>query len=145
VPRHTARLSLGAALVAIAFVLNVEPGGAHKPITSPYSYNDDIFPILRDRCGRCHVSGGVAPMSLMTHAAAVPLGESIRTDKSVVLKLAQINPLNIEVIAPAELFGTVRVGSTGSVNLAPFFPGTYAAKVVVVKQLMNTTWLILNI
>jgi hypothetical protein len=77
---HTARLSLAAALVAIALVLNVEPGGAHKPITSPYSYNDDIFPILRDRCGRCHVSGGVAPMSLMTHAEAVPWGESIRTE-----------------------------------------------------------------
>jgi hypothetical protein len=66
--------------VAIALLLNVEPGGAHKPITSPYSYNDDIFPILRDRCGRCHVSGGVAPMSLMTHAEAVPGGESIRTE-----------------------------------------------------------------
>ena len=60
--------------------LNVEPGGAHKPITSPFTYNDDVFPILRDRCGRCHVSGGVAPMSLMTHAEAVPWGESIRTE-----------------------------------------------------------------
>ena len=66
--------------VAIAFVLDVEPGDAHKPITSPYTFNDDVFPILRDRCGKCHVSGGVAPMSLMTHAEAVPWGESIRTE-----------------------------------------------------------------
>jgi membrane fusion protein, multidrug efflux system len=64
-------------------------------------------------------------------------GESIRTDKSVVFKLAQINPLNIEVIAPAELFGSVRVGSTGSVNLAPFVPGTHTAKVVVVDKLID--------
>jgi hypothetical protein len=66
--------------VAIGVAISVEPGSAHKPITSPYTYNDDIFPILRDRCGRCHVTGGVAPMSLMTHAEAVPWGESIRTE-----------------------------------------------------------------
>ena len=53
---------------------------AHKPITSPYTYNDDVFPIVRDRCGRCHVAGGVAPMSLMTAKDAVPWGESIRTE-----------------------------------------------------------------
>ena len=78
--RHTARVCLAAMAVAVACVVTVERGAAHKPITSPYSYNDDVFPILRDHCGRCHVSGGVAPMSLMTHAEAVPWGESIRTE-----------------------------------------------------------------
>jgi hypothetical protein len=67
-------------IVAIGVAISVEPGRAHKPITSPYTYNDDIFPILRDRCGRCHVRGGIAPMSLLTHADAVPWGESIRTE-----------------------------------------------------------------
>jgi len=67
-------------LVATGVFLTVEPGSAHKPITSPFTYNDDVFPIVRDKCGRCHVSGGVAPMSLMTHADAVPWGESIRTE-----------------------------------------------------------------
>ena len=78
--RSIARLVLAAVFVAIAVVLDVEPGDAHKPITSPYTFNDDVFPILRDRCGKCHVGGGVAPMSLMTHAEAVPWGESIRTE-----------------------------------------------------------------
>ena len=55
-------------------------GEAHKPITSPYTYNEDVFPILRDRCGRCHVPGGIAPMSLMTYKDAFPWGESIRTE-----------------------------------------------------------------
>ena len=68
------------ALVATGIILTVERGSAHKPITSPYTYNDDVFPIVRDRCGKCHVSGGIAPMSLMTHADAVPWGESIRTE-----------------------------------------------------------------
>jgi RND family efflux transporter MFP subunit len=64
-------------------------------------------------------------------------GELIRADKSVVLKLAQLHPLNVEVIAPAQLFGTVKVGSTGRVNLAPFVPGIHLAKVVVVDKLID--------
>lgn len=74
------QLAIAAALVAGTMAVDVVPGEAHKPITSPYTYNDDVFPLLRDKCGRCHVSGGVAPMSLMTHADAVPWGESIRTE-----------------------------------------------------------------
>jgi hypothetical protein len=80
VRRPVVHLSLAAAVVTAALGLHVEPGGAHKPITSPYTYNDDVFPVLRDRCGQCHVAGGVAPMSLMTHADTVPWGESIRTE-----------------------------------------------------------------
>jgi len=72
--------ALAATVLAIVLVVNTQPGIAHKPITSPYTYNEDVFPILRDRCGNCHVSGGVAPMSLMTHVEAVPWGESIRTE-----------------------------------------------------------------
>ena len=36
---------------------------AHKGVTSKYTYNDDVYPILRDKCGRCHTDGGPAPMS----------------------------------------------------------------------------------
>jgi hypothetical protein len=55
---------------------------AHKPVTSPYTFNADIFPILRDHCGRCHVEGGPAPMGLMRYNegpnSAVPWSGSIR-------------------------------------------------------------------
>jgi membrane fusion protein, multidrug efflux system len=64
-------------------------------------------------------------------------GEFIRTDKSVVVRLAQINPLHIEVVAPAKLFGTLRVGQTGRVSLAPFFPGTFQAKIVTVDKVID--------
>lgn len=64
-------------------------------------------------------------------------GELVRAEKSVVLRLAQINPLNVEVIAPARLFGSVRVGMAGQVSLAPFFPGTFQAKVVVVDKVID--------
>jgi hypothetical protein len=78
--RPLRRAAITLTLVTLATFVDVEPGSAHKPITSPYTYNDDVLPVLRDRCGRCHISGGVAPMSLMTHADAVPWGESIRTE-----------------------------------------------------------------
>ena len=74
------RIIAGGALFILALVLSVETGRAHKPITSPFTYNDDVFPILRDRCARCHVPEGVAPMSLMTYEDTVPWGESIRVE-----------------------------------------------------------------
>src|ERR1700736_2365245 len=74
------RLVLVGALVVAACALSVAPGEAHKAITSKYTYNDDVFPILRERCASCHVPGGVAPMSLMTYDDAFPWAESIRAE-----------------------------------------------------------------
>src|SRR4029434_5277411 len=70
----------GFGFLALAIVLASEPGGAHKPITSPFTYNDDVFLSVRARCGHCHVANGVAPMSLMTYEDTVPWGESIRVE-----------------------------------------------------------------
>jgi hypothetical protein len=55
------------------------PLDAHKPITSPYTFAEDVAPILRDRCAACHVAGGPAPMPLTTAEETVP-GESIRLE-----------------------------------------------------------------
>lgn len=72
----------GVALAALAALVVLEGarGEAHKPITSPYTFNEDVFPILHERCSRCHVQGGVGPMSLMTHQDTVPWSESIRIE-----------------------------------------------------------------
>lgn len=78
--RRPARSRLTLIGVALAIALNVQRGETHKPITSKYTYNEDVFPVLRDRCGRCHLPGGVAPMSLMTYGDAFPWGESIRAE-----------------------------------------------------------------
>jgi hypothetical protein len=68
-------------VAAAASVLFASAGGeAHKPITSPFTFNDDVLPIMQAKCGACHVTGGVAPMSLLTHADTVPWGESIRAE-----------------------------------------------------------------
>ena len=74
------RIVAAGALIAAGVALDVQRGEAHKAITSKYTYNDDVFPILRERCSRCHVPGGVAPMSLMTYDEAFPWAESIRAE-----------------------------------------------------------------
>jgi len=79
----------------------------------------------------------VSPIDGVVVERKLAPGDFIRTDKSMVMKLAQINPLNVEVVAPASIFGTVRVGMTGNVNLEPFVPGARPAKVVVVDKVID--------
>lgn len=75
------RRALTAAGVAFGLALSAYvPGEAHKAITSKYTFNEDLFPLFRDHCGRCHVDGGVAPMSLLTHEDAAPWAESLRLE-----------------------------------------------------------------
>lgn len=74
------RLLLACSGALAGMLLGMQDSHAHKPITSKYTYTEDVFPIFRDRCGRCHVSGGVAPMSLLTYKEAYPWAESIRTE-----------------------------------------------------------------
>jgi RND family efflux transporter MFP subunit len=64
-------------------------------------------------------------------------GDLVRADKSLVMKLAQLDPLNVEVVVPAEQFGSVRVGMTGRVGLAPYVAGTFTAKVTVVDRVID--------
>ncbi|HZT76876.1 MAG TPA: hypothetical protein VFA27_09475 [Vicinamibacterales bacterium] len=74
------RVTATVAIIVGALALSLSEGEAHKPITSKYTYNDDVFPIFRDKCSHCHVDGGVAPMSLMTYEEAFPWAESIRAE-----------------------------------------------------------------
>src|SRR5215467_8959147 len=73
--------SFGAASAALLLsVIAAQRVQAHKPITSKYTYNDDVLPILRERCGSCHVTGGAGPMSLLNYRESVPWAESIREE-----------------------------------------------------------------
>ncbi len=67
---------MAAAIVAGAIV-GID---AHKPVTSKYTFSEDVSPILRAQCGSCHLPGGIAPMSLLTYEDARPWAESIRLE-----------------------------------------------------------------
>jgi len=90
--RHSLRVAAASAVIAGGLALDIQRGEAHKAITSKYTYNDDVFPIFRERCSRCHVPGGVAPMSLMTYDEAFPWAESIRAE----LVAAHMPPWNAD-------------------------------------------------
>ena len=103
---------LAAAGAAVAAALTLAPRSeAHKPITSPFTFNEDVFPIVRDRCAACHAPGGVAPMSLLTHPETVPWGESIRVE----LLSGHMPPWAVET-APAR-FRNVRMLSARDMNV----------------------------
>jgi hypothetical protein len=75
------RAVTGAALaLACTALLGPALGDAHTPVLSPYTYSQHVLPILQAHCGQCHRPGGVGPMSLLTHAEAVPWAESIRVE-----------------------------------------------------------------
>lgn len=70
--------AVGWAVLAAGLCLAVaQPLRAHKPITSPFTYNEHVYPVVRAHCGRCHHPDGPAPMSLLTHEDAAPWAESI--------------------------------------------------------------------
>lgn len=74
--------AVGAAAITIVATWTTTVVDAHKAKISPFTYNKEIFPLLRDKCGSCHTDGGPAPMSLMTYnqdgGGAVAWAESIR-------------------------------------------------------------------
>lgn len=72
--------AVAVAAAAAALAVGSAPIAAHKPVTSKYTYNEDIFPIFRTHCSACHVAGGVAPMSLVDYNEAYPWAESIKEE-----------------------------------------------------------------
>jgi hypothetical protein len=68
------------ALVILAALMFAPTPDAHKGITSKFTYNADVHPIFVSRCGRCHIDGGVGPMSLVKYEDAFPWAESLRAE-----------------------------------------------------------------
>jgi len=54
-----------------------------------------------------------------------------------IMKLAQIDPLNVEIIMPVEMFGTVRIGMLATVKPEAPISGTFTAKVTIVDRVVD--------
>jgi membrane fusion protein (multidrug efflux system) len=79
----------------------------------------------------------VSPLNGIVVERRLTKGDLVRADRSVVLRLARIDPLNVEVIAPGESYGAARIGMSGTVSLQPLLPGTFRATVVTVDKLID--------
>ena len=62
-------------------------------------------------------------------------GDRVANEK--IMRVAQIDPLNVEVIAPVELFGSIKLGTIGEVQMQPMVAGVHKAKVVVVDRVID--------
>jgi multidrug efflux pump subunit AcrA (membrane-fusion protein) len=62
-------------------------------------------------------------------------GEFPKQEK--ILKIAQIDPLRVEVYAPVSMLGKISVGSSAYVKPEAPVPGEYAAKVTVVDRVVD--------
>lgn len=79
----------------------------------------------------------VSPLDGVVVERKLGSGDLVRADKSIVMKLAQLDPLHVEVVLPAEQYGNVRVGMNGRVNLAPLVSGSHPARVTVVDRVID--------
>jgi len=67
-------------VIVMAVGLQAPCAWAHKPTVTTFTYHADIRPIFEAKCGGCHRSGGVAPMSLLTYEEAYPWAVSIKNE-----------------------------------------------------------------
>jgi len=68
------------------------------------------------------------------------VGEIAQTGESAraILKLAQINPLRVDVVLPVGLFGKVRAGATAKIVTETPLSGSYSATVSVVDKVVDS-------
>ncbi len=64
----------------ILLVVAVSNPRAHKPISSKFTYGEDVYPIFLEHCASCHSQNGVGPMSLLTYEDAYPWAQSIKEE-----------------------------------------------------------------
>ena len=74
------RLILMGISVSLGMLITSTVANAHKPITSKYTYNEHIYPIVKSSCGSCHRNGGLGPMSLLTYEEAYPWAQAIKEE-----------------------------------------------------------------
>ncbi len=67
-----------APVLLFALVIGTGTTSAHRPVTSKYTFHQNILPLFQFYCGGCHAPGRIAPMSLLRYDEAYPWAESIK-------------------------------------------------------------------
>ncbi|MGD8328149.1 MAG: efflux RND transporter periplasmic adaptor subunit [Acidobacteriota bacterium] len=77
----------------------------------------------------------VSPLSGVVVDRMVDPGEFV--GQATLLSIAQLDPLYVEVVAPAALYGSIRIGSDATVVPGDPVGGSYMAKVSVVDKVLD--------
>lgn len=81
---------------------------------------------------------GVVTDRLQNPGELAQSGESANVNANAIVKLAQIDPLRIDVVLPASRYGSIKVGTVVDVKPEPPFTGSYKATVRVVDPVIDS-------
>ena len=77
----------------------------------------------------------ISPLSGVVVDRRVDPGEFV--GQATLVSIAQLDPLYVEIVAPASLYGSIRVGSRATVLLSEPIGGSYEAQVAVVDKVLD--------
>lgn len=80
-----------------------------------------------------------SPLNGVVVELHVTEGEAIGEQQTVLMKLVQIDPLNVELIVPASQFGQIQVGNTLTVEPGNPGVGRYQAEVVIIDPVIDAS------
>lgn len=76
-----------------------------------------------------------SPINGVVASVEIEAGEFV--DEDEMMRIVQIDPLNVEVVVPVSLYGRIDKGSQGQVRPEPPFDQSYSAKVVIVDRIVD--------
>jgi hypothetical protein len=71
-------LRLSAILMTFLLVACGESETPPEPPAPPPTYHRDIAPLMQEKCGSCHVEGGIAPFALQRYEEVFPMRNAIQ-------------------------------------------------------------------
>ena len=80
IQRRPKALIFAICILAFAFLLWPDAGGAHEPITTKILFNKEVVRVLQRNCLGCHHEGGIAPWSFVTYDEARPWAKAIKEE-----------------------------------------------------------------
>jgi RND family efflux transporter MFP subunit len=81
----------------------------------------------------------LSPIDGIVVERLVSAGEAIGEQQTVLMRLVQIDPLNVELIVPSSEFGSFELGGTLLVSPRPPGEGTYEATVVIIDPVIDAS------
>jgi hypothetical protein len=72
------RLFLASTIVVAAALTACSEPVEPPPPPAPATYHKDVAPLIQEKCGGCHVEGGIAPFSLRTYAEVYEMRGAIQ-------------------------------------------------------------------